>query len=146
MGGGQRKNRRSRGLNAARTSSGGGALAITLKVLVFVIAMLALGDRAVAAQADQLAWSSLSPAQQRVLEPVEKEWDQLPVPRRRALARGSQRWLAMDRAERGATRERLQRWRGMDENRRDLVRERWNLIQSLAREERQRLRADLRAE
>ena len=53
-----------------------------------------------------LAWSSLSSAQQQLLQPRAADWDTLPPARQRALARGAERWLSMPPQERAQARER----------------------------------------
>ena len=47
-----------------------------------------------------VAWSSLSPDQQRVLSQFGSQWSTLPPERQQTLAHGSERWLGMSEGQR----------------------------------------------
>jgi hypothetical protein len=92
-----------------------------------------------------LAWKSLAPEQQQLLQGHARDWDTLPPARQHALARGAQRWLQMDPAQREQARERFQTWRALPEERRELIRRRWERFQQLDPESQALVRENFRA-
>jgi len=52
------------------------------------------------ARSPGVAWSNLSPEQQRLLSNFGGQWNTLPAERQQALARGSERWLDMSEDQR----------------------------------------------
>ena len=73
-----------------------------------------------------VAWQSLMPAQQRLLQKFAGSWNALPATRQQALARGSRRWLSMTPSQR------------------QLLRRRWQRFKSLPPEQQKRIKADYR--
>ena len=87
-----------------------------------------------------VAWSSLSPNQQRLLAQFGSRWDTLPPGRQQALAHGSERWLSMSPAERDQASERFARWRALPPEQRQALRERWQRFQALPPSQRNMVR------
>ena len=78
-----------------------------------------------------VAWSSLSPDQQRLLSHFGSQWSTLPPARQQALAHGSERWLGMSPAERDQARQRFTRWQALPPEQRQALRARWQRFQAL---------------
>lgn len=91
-----------------------------------------------------VAWSSLSPDQQRVLSQFGSQWNTLPPERQQTLAHGSERWLGMSDAQRDQARERFSRWRGLPPDQRQALRSRWQTFQTLPPGEQARVRESYR--
>src|SRR5439155_25009591 len=64
-----------------------------------------------AGPAAPIAWSSLSPMQQKVLSRYGSQWNSLPPERQQTLVHGSERWLGMSAEQRDRARERFQHFR-----------------------------------
>ncbi len=94
--------------------------------------------------ATPVAWQSLLPAQQRLLQKFAGSWDALPAGRQQALARGSTRWLSMTPLQRQRAQRRFARWRALTPAQRDLLRRRWQRFKSLPPEQQRQIRADYR--
>src|SRR5580700_6442447 len=60
-----------------------------------------------------VAWSNLSPDQQRLLSRFGSQWSTLPPARQQALAHGSERWLGMSGEQLDQARERFQHFQTM---------------------------------
>ena len=75
-----------------------------------------------AAPAGPVAWSSLSPEQQRVLGSMSNQWGSLPPERQQALAQGSQRWLSMSPDQRDQARDRFSHWQSLPPEQRHALR------------------------
>ena len=95
--------------------------------------------------ASPVAWSSLSPEQQRLLGPVAAQWNSLPPARQQALARGSTRWLDMSPEQRSMARQRFQQWRRLTPGERQTIRRRWQQFRSLPPQQQQAIRRSFRA-
>lgn len=91
-----------------------------------------------------LAWSGLSAAQQRMLEPLHKQWDQLKPARQRHLARNAERWSSLPPGHQQQIRERLTRWAGMTPQQRRQLRENMRAFHNLTPEERAKVSAAFR--
>jgi hypothetical protein len=83
-----------------------------------------------------IAWSSLTPAQQRMLAPLQGQWDQLKPGRQRHLAQNAERWAALPPAHQQQIRERLARWAAMTPEQRRQLRENARAFRNLTPEER----------
>jgi Protein of unknown function (DUF3106) len=79
-----------------------------------------------------VAWSSLSPDQQKLLSHFGSQWNTLPPARQQALAHGSERWLGMSDAEKNQARERFSRWQALPPEQRQALRSRWQKFQALS--------------
>src|SRR5205823_6202559 len=66
-----------------------------------------------AGPAAPIAWSSLSPMQQKVLSRYGSQWKSLPPERQQALVHGSERWLGMSAEQRDQARERFQHFQSL---------------------------------
>ena len=65
-----------------------------------------------AGPAAPIAWSSLSPMQQKVLSRYGSQWNSLPPERQQTLVHGSERWLGMSAEQRDQAREQRQKREG----------------------------------
>ena len=83
-----------------------------------------------------IAWSSLSPAQQRMLAPLQGQWDQLKAGRQQHLARNAERWAALPPEHQQQIRDRLTRWAAMTPEQRRQLRENARAFHNLTPEER----------
>jgi hypothetical protein len=91
-----------------------------------------------------LAWSDLSPSQQRMLEPLHKQWDQLKPGRQHHLARGAQHWSTLPPGQQQQIRERLTRWARMTPQQRLQLREKMRAFHEMTPEERAKVSAAFR--
>lgn len=91
-----------------------------------------------------MAWSSLSPAQQRVLEPLQGQWNQLRPGHQRHLARHAERWATLPPERQQQIRERLTRWANMTPEQRQRWRENARAFHDLTPAERARVSAAFR--
>jgi hypothetical protein len=121
-----------------------------VKALGALIVSLCLAFSAAAAQnpaeakkAGKPAWAELTPAQQKVLAPLQPEWETLDTPRRRKwvsiadryptmkpdqqdrLNKRMEEWAKLTPAERKAAREKYQNLRKQPAQKRDEVKRRW---------------------
>jgi hypothetical protein len=87
-----------------------------------------------------VAWSNLSPDQQRLLSHFGSQWSTLPPARQQALAHGSERWLSMSSGERDQARQRFQHWQTLPPEQRNALRQRWQRFQALPPAEQARVR------
>ncbi|MGH8461587.1 MAG: DUF3106 domain-containing protein [Stenotrophobium sp.] len=74
------------------------------------IALLLFGLIAALPAQAAVNWQDLSPAQQALLNSVEKSWAQLPPERQDKLAEGAARWAQMTPAQRQQAQQRLAWW------------------------------------
>lgn len=91
-----------------------------------------------------LAWSSLSPGQQRMLAPLQGQWDQLHPQRQHRLAQNAVRWAALPPAHQQQIQERLTRWANMTPEQRRQLRENARAFRNLTPEERAKVSAAFR--
>ncbi len=91
-----------------------------------------------------LAWSSLSPGQQRMLAPLQGQWAQLHPQRQHRLAENAMRWAALPPTRQQQIQERLTRWANMTPEQRRQLRENARAFHSLTPEERARVSAAFR--
>jgi hypothetical protein len=89
------------------------------------------GAAAPASSPAPLAWSSLSPEQQKLLRNFSGQWGSLPPARQQALAHGTERWLGMSAEQRDKARERFGRWQTLPPEERHALRNRWQKFQAL---------------
>ena len=78
-----------------------------------------------------VAWSSLSPEQQKLLSRFGGQWDGLPPARQQALAHGTERWLGMSGEQRDKARDRFSHWQTLPPEQRHALRGRWQKFQAL---------------
>ena len=88
-----------------------------------------------------LAWSSLSPSQQRVLAPVQDQWDQMHPARQQRLAEHADHWATLPPQRQQQIHERLTRWANMTPQQRQQLRENARAFHDLTPEQRARVRA-----
>jgi len=86
------------------------------------------------------AWSGLSPGDQAVLRPVEKQWDELPGHTRARLLRLAHRYQDLSPAQQTRVRERLADWARLTPEQREQARRNFETLQKLSPEQRERLR------
>lgn len=87
-----------------------------------------------------LAWSSLDPAQQRMLAPVQTQWDQLRPARQHQLAEHADKWATLPAKRQQQIRERLTRWAAMTPQQRRQLRENARAYDKLTPEQRIKVR------
>ena len=88
-----------------------------------------------------IAWSSLSPAQQHMLAPLQGQWDQMKPGRQRHLAQNAERWATLPPAHQQQIQERLARWAAMTPEQRHQLRENARAFHNLSPEERAKVNA-----
>ncbi|TAM99467.1 MAG: DUF3106 domain-containing protein [Rhodanobacteraceae bacterium] len=91
-----------------------------------------------------LAWSSLSPGQQRMLAPLQGQWDQLHPQRQHRFAQNAMHWATLPPEHQQQIQERLTRWAGMTPEQRLQWRENARAFHNLTPEERARVSAAFR--
>jgi phosphoserine phosphatase len=91
-----------------------------------------------AVRAAPIAWSSLSPDEQQILESVHKNWDQLPAQQR--LLRGAQRWATLTPEQRNNVRSRFEKWNSLPQDQREKLRERYEKFKQLPPDQQERIR------
>lgn len=94
-----------------------------------------------AAAAEPIAFSALSPAEQRVLMPFAESWSTLPETTQHNLRLGAQRWNALTPEEKRGTAQRFGDWQRLSTDEQRRVRERYQKFRNLPRDQQQRLRA-----
>lgn len=130
-----------------------GAMAVFL-ALLFATSAATLGQVAAAATPTGPAWSTLTPAQQKTLEPLRPTWDSIDAPRKKKWIEVAERFPQMPAEERRRVQERMAAWAAMSPAERAQARlqfqetrrigaeerqSRWQAYQSLPEEERKRL-------
>jgi hypothetical protein len=107
-----------------------------------VILWLCLGSAAALAQTriENPAWSQLSPAEQRILAPIESEWDELETLRKLKWLRIAERFPKMSAEQQARLHDRMREWVTLSEETRRAARERYREIENLSVAERQALR------
>jgi len=93
-----------------------------------------------AAIADAIDWNTLTPAQQKVLQPFQQQWSQLPEEKQLRLSRGAERWANMTPEQRQNAKQRFQRWRELPPDQRELLRARFEKFKQMTPEQRAALR------
>ena len=88
-----------------------------------------------------LAWSSLSPAQQRMLAPLQNQWDQLKPARQHRLAQNADHSATLPPEHQQQIRDRLTRWAAMTPEQRHQLRENARAFHNLSPEERAKVSA-----
>ena len=88
-----------------------------------------------------VAWSSLSPTQQRMLAPLQEQWGQLKPGRQHHLAQNAEHWATLPPAHQQQIRERLTRWAAMTPEERRQLRENARAFHDLTPEERAKVSA-----
>lgn len=91
-----------------------------------------------------IGWSSLSPAQQRMLAPLQDQWNQMKPGHQQHLAQNAARWAALPPDRQQQIRERLTRWAAMTPEQRHQLRENARAFHNLTPEERARVSAAFR--
>lgn len=105
------------------------------RTLVALIACLFIAFSAAAAQsknetkkAPRPAWSELTPAQQRVLAPLEPEWEQFDTTRRGKWVSIADRYPMMKPAQQERLQTRMQEWAKLTPEERRAARERYRSL------------------
>ena len=91
-----------------------------------------------------LAWSSLSPEQQRVLAPVQGQWNQLQPQRQQWFATRAQHWATLPPKQQRQIRKRLTRWAEMTPAQRLQLRENARAFHDLTPTDRAKVSAAFR--
>lgn len=91
-----------------------------------------------------IAWSSLSPAQQRMLAPLQGQWDQMKPGRQRHLAQSADRWATLPPEHQQQIRMRLTHWAAMTPAERHQLRENARAFHDLTPQERAQVSAAFR--
>lgn len=86
------------------------------------------------------AWGELTPAQQAVLAPIEKEWEQLDTTRRKKWVAIADRHPKMKPQEQQRLQQRMTDWARLTPEERRLARERYQTLRKLPPEQRQQIR------
>lgn len=94
-----------------------------------------------AAPRQPIAWSSLSPTQQRMLAPLQGQWDQMKPGRQQHLAHNAEHWATLPPEHQQQIRERLTRWANMTPEERSQLRENARAFHDLTPEERAKVSA-----
>lgn len=125
-----------------------------LLLLLAALGWVGAGRVVAAPAAAEPAWSALTPAQQRALEPLKPTWDSNDAPRKKKWIEVAERFPQMPPEERQRVQERMAAWAAMSSAERARARvqfqetrrigaeerqARWQAYQSLPEEERQRL-------
>jgi hypothetical protein len=106
------------------------------RTLVALIASLCIAFSAAAAQtksetkkkAPRPTWSELTPAQQRILAPLEPEWEQLDTTRRNKWVSIADRYPMMKPAQQERLQTRMQEWAKLTPEERRAARERYRSL------------------
>jgi len=111
-------------------------MARNLVISAAAILLLAVGPTF----AGNPAWSGLSPGDQLILRPVEKQWDELPGHTRARLLRLARRYQDLDPDQQARVRQRLSDWARLTPEQREQARRNFENLQRLAPEQRERVR------
>ena len=114
-----------------------------VKTLVALIISLCVAWSAVAAQTKppgkkpaKPAWAELTPAQQRVLAPLQPEWEQLDSTRRKKWLSIADRYPTMKPAQQERLQKRMQEWASLTPEERKAARENYQRLKSQPRQKR----------
>jgi hypothetical protein len=77
------------------------------------------------------AWSSLSPAQQYLLAPLQAQWNTLPPARQERMLQRTQEWMKLPPEKQQEIRERIDRWQKMTPEQRAQARQNQHLYDTL---------------
>lgn len=88
-----------------------------------------------------LAWSNLSPGQQRMLAPLQDQWEQMRPAHQHRLAEHALHWASLPAARQARIREHLARWAAMTPQQRQQLRENARAFHDLTPEQRAKIRA-----
>ena len=105
-------------------------------VLCLSLAALA----AAPALARNAAWNGLSPGDQAILRPVEKQWNDLPDEARARLLKLARRYPDLSPEQQARVRQRLADWAQLTPEQREQARRNFENLRRLSPEERSRLR------
>ena len=98
----------------------------------------------IAAPAQPIAWTALTPDEKGLLERVRPTWDELPAAAQHRLRVAAQRWPKLSDEQRDRLEQRLARWNAMTPGQRAQVRARYAEFETLPPDQRRRLRAAFR--
>lgn len=117
------------------------------KTLVALIVWLSIAFPVVAAQsnpppkkAPRPAWSELTPAQQKILAPLQADWDSLDTTRRKKWVTIANRYPGMKPQEQQRLQKRMTDWAKLTPAQRQEARERYLQIRKLSAQKRQEMR------
>ncbi|MBU3694413.1 MAG: DUF3106 domain-containing protein [Rhodocyclaceae bacterium] len=86
------------------------------------------------------AWTGLSPGDQTILRPVEKQWDELPGHTRARLLRLARRYQDLNPEQQTRVRERLADWARLTPEQREQARRNFETLQRLTPDQQERVR------
>lgn len=117
------------------------------KTLFALIVSLCIAFSAAAAQskpsakkAPQPQWSQLTPAQQGVLAPLQRDWEELDTTRRKKWIAIADRYPTMKPASQKRLQKRMQEWAQLTPQERQEARERYKRMRKLSRERRNEIK------
>ena len=117
------------------------------KTLLALIASLCIAFSAAAAQTRsdtkkpaKPAWSELTPAQQQVLAPLQREWEQFDTTRRKKWVSIADRYPTMKPSQQKRLQKRMQEWVQLTPEERKAARERYRALKKLPPQQRKELR------
>lgn len=117
------------------------------KTLFALIVSLCIAFSATAAQNKSAAkkaptpqWSELTPAQQQVLAPLQRDWEELDTTRRKKWVAIADRYPTMNPAAQKRLQKRMQAWAQLTPQEREEARERYKRLRKLSRERRKEIK------
>jgi hypothetical protein len=87
------------------------------------------------------SWSSLNPAQQQMLAPLQKDWDTLSPRRQARMAERAARWALLPPDKRENIRQRVAQWQAMTPAQREQARANMRKFHELSPQQREQLHA-----
>jgi hypothetical protein len=112
-----------------------GALRRALRLGMFM-ATLGVASASAAPPIKAPAWGQISPEQQQILAPLQKDWDSLSAERRRKWIGIAQRYPKMKPAEQERVQRRMNDWANLSPQQRRQARENYRTIGKLAADKR----------
>ena len=115
---------------------------VALIVWLFIaLPVIAAQSNPPAKKAPRPAWSELTPAQQKVLAPLQPDWDSLDTTRRRKWVGIAERYPKMKPAEQQRLQKRMTDWAKLTPAQRQEAREKYLEIKKLPAKKRQEVKA-----
>lgn len=115
-------------------------LAVVLWLLLSLAPAWAASGAAAPKKPPRPAWEELTPAQQTVLSPIEKEWNQLDTMRRKKWVAIADRYPKMKPQEQTRLQQRMTDWAKLTPEERRVARERYQTLKKLPPAQRQQVR------
>lgn len=117
------------------------ALAALIVTLCFAFPAAAAQSKADAKKAARPAWSELTPAQQKVLAPLEAEWNSLDATRRKKWVTIADRYPKMKPQEQQRLQKRMADWVKLTPEQRQAARQKYQTVRKLPPEQRREVAA-----